>query len=176
MMGTMSTSIRWPDRRLGLAFALVAALVGVIFGLRGWWSHGENEDLAAWAQAKKETAWLVAIVEPEAEMPTPPCVDSTKLAVIGGNMSGDSARRRTSIRDAQSRLIHEGWLLSRREKLDNGDGLGPRQFDGFERNISGRTVTVTFVSEQLRRPTAVHRAAPEPPGVTITMEPKFCGF
>lgn len=177
IMQTMDTSPHWPVRRISLAFALVAVLTAVIFGLSTWWSHGKTEDLKAWAQAKKETAWLVAILVPEAERPTPRCADSTKIADWGGQVvSGNSARGISSIREAQSRLLHEGWSLLRREKLDNGDGLGPRQFDSFERKFSGRTVRVTLVgSEQVRGPVAVHRAALDPPGVTIIMEPKFCG-
>ena len=175
----MDTSPRSPARRIGLAFGLLAVLTAaVIFGLSSWWSHGETEDLVAWAQAKKETAWLTAIIVPEAEGPTPPCADSTKVAVWGGQVvSGNSARGISSIRKAQSRLLHEGWSSSGGEKLDNGDGLDPRQFDSFERKFSDRTVTVTFVgSEQVRGPLAVHGAEPEPPGVTIIMAPKFCGF
>lgn len=164
-------------RRFGLALALVAALAAVTFGISRWWSHGERDDLAVWAQAQQETSWLVATLEPEAEGPTPPCADSTKLAVVGGNViSGDSVQGRASIGKAQNRLLHEGWSLSSSEKLTNGDGLGPRQFDTFERTISGRTITATFIgSGQFRGPAAVH-STPEPATVTITMEPKFCGF
>lgn len=170
----MSSVKHW----IGLVISLATALAAVLFGLSIWWSHGERDDIAAWAKVQHETAWLVAILEPESEGPTLPCADSTKLAVMGGNVaSGDSAQGRSSIRAAQSRLLHEGWSLLGRERLDVGDGLGIRNFDRFDRTISGRTITVTFVgSEQRRGPADVYRPPPELPAVTITMEPKFCGL
>lgn len=165
-------------RRLGVVSGLLGAVVCVFFGASTWWHQGQREDQVVWSQVQHETAWLVAILEPDSEAPNPPCAESLKLAAMGGNVtSGDTAQGESLMRAAQSRLLREGWSLSRREKLDIGDGLGARQRDSFERTISGRTVTISFVgSEQTDRPAGVYRPPPEPPGVMITMEPKFCGI
>lgn len=173
----MPGAIRKLRVALAVAAVLAVVLVTVLFGLNKWWSHGEREDSAVWAQVRQETVWLMAILKPDPEGPIPPCTNSTKLGIEGGDLSSDSlAKGKEIIREAQNRLIREGWSLRRRERLDNGDGLGPRQFDRFERTIKGRTITVTFVGgEQAHRPGA-DRPALEPPGVMIIMSPKFCGF
>lgn len=165
-------------RRLGVVSGLLVAVVCVFLGASTWWHQGEREDLATWSQVQHETAWLVATLEPESEEPTPPCANSLKLAVTGGQVSsGDTAQGKSLMRAAQSRLLREGWSLSGRDKLDIGDGLGARQRDHFERTFSGRTVRISFVeSEQTDRPTGVYRPPPDPAGVMITMEPKFCGI
>jgi hypothetical protein len=164
-------------RRLGAAVTLLAAVVFSLFGVRAWWSHGESVDQAVWAQVTQQTVWLDAALQQESKGLTPPCGGISKRASLTGTMrSGDSAAGKLWIRDAGNRLMREGWF-SYRGETDIGDGLGSRQRDTFKRQISGRAVTITFVGvEKTDRPLGADRPAPDPPRMSITMEPKFCGF
>jgi hypothetical protein len=121
---------------------------------------------------------LAAILQPESKGLNPPCGDGLKLASLTGKViAGQSARGESLMREAQDRLLREGWYVSSRDKVDIGDGLGARQRDSFGRTISGRVATITFVGkEETDRPAGVYRPPLDGPGVMITMEPKFCGI
>jgi hypothetical protein len=163
-------------RNLGIAAVLAAALVTVPLAVSKWWSAGERQDLASWAEVQHETAWLTAILEPDPEGFTPPCSDSIKLAVGGGTVNhGDSAQGEKAVTDAKARLVREGWRSLGRTKPDQT--WGTSQVDWYERTISGRKTTVTFVgTDQGSGSQTVRRSQDESPAVMITMEAKFCGL
>lgn len=163
-------------RNLAIAAVLVAALVTVSLAVSKWWSAGERQDLASWAEVQHETAWLAAILQPDPEGTSPPCADSTKLAVGGGTVNyGDSAKWEMAVTDAQARLVREGWQSLGRTKPDQT--WGTRQVDWYERTISGRKTTVTFVgTDQDSGSQTLRRRQDESPAVMITMQPKFCGL
>lgn len=151
-------------RRLGLVLALVAAVAGCLLGLNRWWNQGEREDLAAWAETQRQISWLVASLAPESVGSNPPCVDSLESAFLSGKMLLKDSAQGPLIRDAESRLLREGWSASRKDTEFFRDIPELAFNDSFERIISGRSVTVTFVRSE------------QPTGLTISMDPNFCGL
>lgn len=159
----MKTSMSVVVRRITLVVALVTALVGgSLVGLNRWWHQGQDGDRAAWAEVQRETSWLMAVLSPKSVGSNPPCGSSAKIAVLMGSLNVQDSTPQFLVGNAEDRLLREGWKVSHREEKVFGNLLGTPPNSMFERIISGRSVSVTFVLSE------------QPPGVSIGMDPKFC--